>query len=104
MEIDLAKIVAFIEYPNTASDEREKAISQLNLSGISSQRIEEEAYIYWQNYFAENIEQILSHRLVIISHLLEDAVVNQCFQDIFQEYQDKKNQMGIDDIRKFWAP
>ena len=54
--------------------------------------------------FAQNMEDILSKRLVIISHLLEDDVVNQCFKDTFQEYQDKRKQMGIDDIRKFWAP
>lgn len=100
----VAKLVAYIENPETLDAEREKAISELNLLGKPSSEIEEAAYNHWQDYFAENMDAILSERLVIISHLLEDNVVNQCFQDVFQEYQDKRKQMGIDDIRKFWAP
>jgi hypothetical protein len=98
------KLIAFIENPNTPEEEREKAITELNLLGTSSSEIEELAYSYWQEYFAEHIESILTQRLVIISHLLPDDEVNQCFQDVFQEYQDRKKQLGIDDIRRFWAP
>lgn len=100
----VAKLVAYIENPETPEAEREKAISELNLSGTSSEKIEELAYAHWQEYFAENMDAILSERLVIISHLLEDNVINQCFEDTFQEYQDRRKQLGIDDIRKFWAP
>lgn len=100
----ITKLVAFIEDPFTQEKDREKAISELNLSGTSSEKVEEIAYAFWQNHFAENMDEILTKRLVIISHLLADDVVNQCFQDVFQEYQDKRKQMGIDDIRKFWAP
>ena len=102
--MNLAKIVAFIEAPDTMESERERALSELNISGVPSNEIEEEAYSYWQDYFAMHMEDILSKRLVIISHLLPDETVNQCFQDTFQEFQDKRKQMGIDDIRKFWAP
>jgi len=100
----ITKLVAFIENPETLEAEREKAISELNLLGKPSTEIEEIAYTHWQEYFAENMDAILSERLVIVSHLLEDDVVNQCFKDTFQEYQDRRKQLGIDDIRKFWAP
>jgi|TARA_B110000908_G_C10252765_1_gene453255 hypothetical protein len=100
----ITKLVAFVENPETPESDRDKAISELNLMGKPSAEIEEVAYNHWQEYFAENIEIILTQRLVIISHLLPDDVVNQCFHDTFQEYQDRKKQMGIDDIRKFWAP
>lgn len=100
----ITKLVAFIENPETLEAEREKAISELNLLGKPSAEIEEIAYTHWQEYFAENMDAILSERLVIVSHLLEDDVVNQCFKDTFQEYQDRRKQLGIDDIRKFWAP
>ncbi|MGB1037012.1 MAG: hypothetical protein ACPGYY_00055 [Bacteroidia bacterium] len=100
----ITKLIAFIEDPFTKEEDREKAISELNLSGTPTSEVEEMAYAHWQNYFAENMDDILTKRLVIISHLLADNVVNQCFQDVFQEYQDKRKQMGIDDIRKFWAP
>jgi hypothetical protein len=97
----LAKLVAFIENPTTMGSAREKAISELNLLGIPSKEIEETAYIYWQDYFTQNIEEILSDRLVIVSHLLADKVVNHCFEITFLEYKDKRKQMGIDDIQKF---
>lgn len=100
----VAKLVAYIENPGTAEADRDKAISELNLLGKPSTQIEEIAYTHWQEYFAENMDAILSERLVIISHLLEDNVINQCFEDIFQEYKDRKKQLGIDDMRKFWAP
>jgi hypothetical protein len=102
--IEAAILIAFIENPNTPENQREKAISKLNLTGTCNADIEELAYEYWQNYFAENIEEILTKRLVIISHLLPDNLVNQCFEDVFAEYQERKKQLGIDDIRKFWAP
>ena len=98
------KLVAFIEAPETLGAEREKAISQLNLLGTSSAEIEQLAYSHWQGYFAEHMDEILSDRLVIVSHLLEDDVINRCLQDTFQEYQDRKKQLGVDDIRRFWAP
>ena len=95
------KLVAYIESPTTQEAEREKAISELNLLGKPSNEIEDTAYEYWQKYFSENMEEILKKRLVIVSHLLEDDVVNQCFQISFAEYKDKLKQMGIDDIQKF---
>ena len=94
--IEAAILIAFIENPNTRELEREKAISKLNLSGVCNADIEELAYEYWPNYFAENMEEILTQRLVIISHLLPDDIVNQCFEDVFTEYQERKKQMGID--------
>lgn len=100
----ITKLVAFIENPDTKEEERERAISELNLLGKPASEIEEIAYSHWQEYFAENMDAILKERLVIVSHLLGDDLVNQCFQDTFQEYQDRKKQLGIDDIRKFWAP
>jgi hypothetical protein len=100
----IEKLVAYIENPETIEVERDKAISELNLLGTPSSDIEEIAYSHWQEYFAQHMDEILSERLVIISHLLEDDVVNQCFQDTFQEYQDRRKQLGIDDIKKFWAP
>ena len=102
--MEAAVLIAFIENPNTLENQREKAISKLNLSGVCNADIEELAYEYWQNYFAEKIEDILKERLAIISHLLPDDVINQCFEDVFAEYQERKKQLGIDDIRKFWAP
>jgi hypothetical protein len=97
----IRKLIAYIEKPETPESDREKAISELNLLGKPSAEIEEVAYNHWQKYFAENMEAILSERLVIISHLLEDDVVNQCFQDSFVEHRERLKQMGIDDIQKF---
>jgi hypothetical protein len=98
------ELVAFIENPSTSEAEREKAISALNLLGVGNAAIEEMAYTYWNDYFAENIEDILKSRLVLVSHLLPDNLLNQCFSDVFQEYQQRKKDLGIDDIKKFWAP
>ncbi|MBT6236100.1 hypothetical protein N9J89_00710 [Bacteroidia bacterium] len=100
----IKKLIAYIESPEISDANREEAISKLNLTGTPAQEIEELAYSHWQEYFAENMDTILQERIVIISHLLEDDVVNQCFKDTFQEYQDRRKQLGIDDIRKFWAP
>lgn len=98
------ELVAYIESLSTSESDREKAISELNLLGVGNAEIEELAYSYWNTYFAENIEEILQSRLVLISHLLPDHLLNQCFSDVFQEYQQRKKDLGIDDIKKFWAP
>jgi len=97
------ELISNIENAMTPESEREKDISQLNLLGIGAAEIEEKAYSYWQNYFAENIEYVLSNRIVFISHLLPDALLNQCFTDVFMEYQQRKKDLGIDDIKKFWG-
>lgn len=97
----ITKLVAFIESPETPESEREKAISELNLMGKPSADVEEAAYSHWQVYFADHIESILKERIVIVSHLLPDEVVNQCFENSFIEYREKLKQMGIDDIQKF---
>ncbi len=81
--------------------EREKAISELNLLGVPSSEIEDTTYTYWGEYFAQNMDEILTKKLIIISHLLPDDVVNQCFEDAFEEYKNKRKQMGLDDIQKF---
>jgi hypothetical protein len=96
----IEKLIAFIENPKTLEAEREEAISQLNLSGTSSTDIEELSYNYWRNYFANNMNEILSERLVIISHLLPDSTLNECFQDTFQEYQDRKKQLGLHHLQR----
>lgn len=98
------QLIALIENASTSEQQREEAISALNLLGIGNAAIEELAYNYWNSYFAENIEEILNSRLVLISHLLPDGLLNQCFSDVFQEYQQRKKDLGIDDIKKFWAP
>ena len=100
----LEDLIAYIENASTSEQKREEAISQLNLLGVGNAKIEELAYAYWNDYFAENIEEILRSRLVLISHLLPDELLNQCFKDVFQEYQQRKKDLGIDDIQKFWAP
>ena len=97
----ITKLVAFIESPETSESEREKAISELNLRGKPSAEIEEVAYNHWQAYFADNIEGILKERIVIVSHLLPDEVVNQCFENSFIEYREKLKQMGLDNIQRF---
>ncbi len=98
------KLIGYIEHPETTEKAREEALTELNLLGLPAAHIEDAAYAYWQKYFADNMQTILRNRIVIISHLLPDDLLNQCFQDIFQEYQDRKKQLGIDDVRKFWAP
>lgn len=97
----ITKLVAFIENPEIPKSEREKAISELNLMGKPSAEIEDVTYNHWRAYFADHIENILKERIVIISHLLSDEVVNQCFEDSFIEYREKLKQMGMDDIQKF---
>lgn len=101
MKESIIKLIAFIENPETPNSDREKAISELNLLGIPSTDIEEQAYVHWQEYFAENIESILTERLVIVSHLLPDDVVNQCFQESFAEFNGKRKDMGMDQTQKF---
>lgn len=100
MEV-ITKLVTFIENPEIPESEREKAISELNLMGKPSAEIEEVAYRHWRAYFANNVESILKEKIVIVSHLLPDETVNQCFEDSFIEYREKLKQMGIDDIQKF---
>ncbi len=97
------KLIAFIEEPNTSEKEREKALSELNLAGIGDAELQERAFNFWNNYFAQNIEDILTQRLVLISHILPDDVLNQCFTDVFNEYVQRKKDLGIDDIKKFWG-
>jgi|TARA_B110000977_G_scaffold3701_1_gene5098 hypothetical protein len=97
----ITKLVTFIENPEIPESEREKAISELNLMGKPSAEIEEVAYRHWRAYFANNVESILKEKIVIVSHLLPDEAVNQCFEDSFIEYREKLKQMGIDDIQKF---
>lgn len=97
----ITKLVAFIENPETPEREREKAISELNLMGKPSVEIEEVAYGHWRAYFANNVESILKEKIVIVSHLLPDEAVNQCFEDSFIEYREQLKQMGMDDIQKF---
>ncbi|MBT8326871.1 MAG: hypothetical protein KJP21_04055 [Bacteroidia bacterium] len=99
----IEKIIAFIEDPHTSDIEREKALTKLNISGIGDAELEEKAYAFWHGYFAQNIEDILSKRLVLISHMLPDVVLNQCFTDVFNEYVQRKKDLGIDDIKKFWG-
>ena len=100
MEV-ITKLVTFIENPEIPESEREKAISELNLMGKPSAEIEEVAYRHWRAYFANNVESILKEKIVIVSHLLPDEAVNQCFEDSFIEYREKLKQMGIDDIQRF---
>ena len=100
MEV-ITKLVTFIENPEIPESEREKAISELNLMGKPSAEIEEVAYRHRRAYFANNVESILKEKIVIVSHLLPDEAVNQCFEDSFIEYREKLKQMGIDDIQKF---
>jgi len=97
----ITKLVTFIENPEIPESEREKAISELNLMGKPSAEIEEVAYRHWRAYFANNVESILKEKIVIVSHLLPDEAVNQCFEDSFIEYREKLKQMGIDNIQKF---
>jgi hypothetical protein len=97
----ITKLVAFIENPETSIGEREVALSELNLLGKPNNQIEEEAYNYWLDYFAKNIVQILSQRIVVISHLLEDNVFKECFDSSLQEYNQKRAQMGPDSLQKF---
>tara|TARA_B110000908_G_scaffold44236_1_gene53850 strand:+ start:481 stop:798 length:318 start_codon:yes stop_codon:yes gene_type:complete len=97
----ITKLVTFIENPEIPESEREKAISELNLMGKPSAEIEEVAYRHWRAYFANNVESILKEKIVIVSHLLPDEAVNQCFEDSFIEYREKLKQMGMDDIQKF---
>ena len=99
----LEKLIAFIENPNTLEEERDRAISQLNLQGISESKIEEITFDYWSKYFNENLEIILKERIVVISHLLDDKLLNNCFSIVFEEYVQRKKDLGID-VRKYWAP
>lgn len=98
------RLVAFIESPSTIEEDRKKALTELNLLGIDADKIELEAYTFWKSYFEQNMKMVLSERLVLISHLLPDAAFRQCFDDSFQEFQNRRKDLGIDDIKKFWAP
>ncbi|MDA8886101.1 hypothetical protein N8368_03220 [Bacteroidia bacterium] len=97
----ITKLVAFIENPNTIDLEREKASSELNLLGVPSADIEGLAYAHWQEYFSKHIEEILTERIVVVSHLLNDDTIKECFENSFQEYNQKRAQMSPDSIQKF---
>ena len=79
------ELVTFIETPSSPPEEREAAISELNLIGAANDDIESLAYEFWQTYFTKHMNSILSDRIVLISHLLPDHVLRQCFSDVFEE-------------------
>ena len=100
----LEMLVHNIENPQTPENERKSLISKLNLKGFASTDIENAAFEYWTIYFQNNMQTILADRIVLISHLLPDEDFRQCFENAFQEFRQRKKHLGIDDIRKFWAP
>ena len=97
----IQKLVYFIENPGTESAEREKAISELNLLGKASAEIENEAYNYWHGYFSEQMEEVLSEKIVVVSHLLSEEKINACFQEAFEEFAALKSSQRLTKTQKF---
>jgi len=100
----LDELVAFIENPKTNENDRESAISKLTIYGYPEDKIKAEALTYWSNYFENEMDQILNDQISILSHLLDSKVLKLCFDDRFEEYKNRKKDLGIEDIQKFWNP
>lgn len=99
----IEELISFIESPEVVDNEREIAVSKLNLAGVSESEIHKIAFAYWKEYFLEFMEPILKDRLVIISHLLPDDLLQQCFDEAFEEYRNRKNDLWVDS-KKYWIP
>ena len=101
---DLIRLISSIESPTSKAEVRDSALKELNLSGIPNEEIEAAAIDFWNSYFESNMRLILEERIVIVSNLLPDNVINDCFQNRFEEYVQRKKDLGIDDIIKYWGP
>ncbi len=104
MITELDDIVSIIENPNTEDASREEFISKLNIYGYKEEDIQLSALRYWREYFKENLRQILEDSFDIESHLLESEILKNCFTEVFEEYKNRKKDLGVDDISKYWSP
>ena len=104
MITDLDEIVSIIENPSSDETQREQFISRLNIYGYKEEDIQESALRHWRSYFKENLRQILEDKFSIESHLLESEILKTCFTEVFEEYKNRKKDLGVDDIMKYWSP
>lgn len=101
---DLEEIVRLIESAGTSEATRDEYLSKLNVFGFKETEIEACAVTLWTNYFRANLKELLQEKPAIESHLLQAEQIRNCFEVAFQEYTNRKKDLGIDDIRKFWFP
>jgi hypothetical protein len=101
---ELDDIVSNIENPTTEESDRDKFISKLNIYGYKEDDIQQSALIYWRSYFEENLREILEDSFNIESHLLDAEILKKCFSEVFEEYKNRKKDLGVDDIMKYWSP
>ena len=102
--MDLQNMIALIESPKTDETKRDDLISKLNIYGYSEDAIKEEALAYWSVYFEDHMADILQEQQSITSHVLDSEDLKVCFDERFEEYKNRKKDLGIDDIRKYWYP
>ena len=100
----LDELVAAIEGVDTDEVSREAYISKLNIYGYKENDITAMAMSYWTDYFRAHIKDLLEGADPVQSHLLNEEQLKECIEIAFEEYQNRKKDLGIDNIRKFWAP
>ena len=104
MLTDLDDLIRAIEDPNTSETEREDLLSKINIYGYKEEQAKGAAVAYWKDYLEQEMRDILVNERSIESHVLNEDELKEIFSLVFEEYQARKKDLGIDDIRKFWTP
>jgi hypothetical protein len=102
--MQLEELIQIIEDQGSSEPERERRLSQLNIFGYSEEAINNECLRYWKAYFRENMQSILNEQRSIESHILDFQGLKSCFDQEFEEFKNRKKDLGIDDITKYWNP
>ncbi|MFY0643861.1 MAG: hypothetical protein JXR19_05290 [Bacteroidia bacterium] len=100
----LEDLVKAIEESSTQDNLREEYLSKLNIYGYKEEDIKQEARTHWRRFFEENLKELLKSKQPIESHILDEEEVKGILEIVFKEFQARRKDLGIDDIRKYWFP
>ena len=100
----LEDLIDAIENANTSDKLREKYISKLNIYGYKEEDVKNEARLYWRRFFENKLKELLGSEQAVESHILDEEEIKNILEEVFREFQSRKKDMGIDDIRKYWFP
>ena len=95
---DLTELITAIDFSDLSEQEKEGLVSKLNIYGYKEDKVKETAKELWVAHFRSHLEVILKSDLPVESLLLDTEEMTACFDIAFQEYQDRKKDLGIDDI------
>ncbi|MBR9861348.1 hypothetical protein GYB22_11485 [bacterium] len=104
MSADIDALVRLVEWPETSESTRKEAQTKLNIYGFKEEAIKASAQKFWSDYFEQQMDFILSEQPSLESYLLSNSEIQACFDVKFEEYRQRKKDLGIDDIRKYWIP